>query len=54
MSRPEWGGVPENLLARFMGFEKFIMPAMPSAFDTKNLGVTLDRDSKQLEKILVE
>lgn len=51
---PRVGVLPENLLAGFKDFKKFITPAMPSAFDTKNLGVTLDRDSKQPGKILVE
>lgn len=46
---PEIGVLPKDLPAGFKDFEKFITPASPSAFDTKNLGVTmevtLDRDS---------
>jgi hypothetical protein len=47
---PELGTLPKELPAGFKDFEKFITPAMPSAFDTRNLGVTmevtLDRDEK--------
>lgn len=45
---PEVGALPKDLPEGFKEFEKFITPAMPTAFDTKNLGVsmevTLDRD----------
>lgn len=39
---PEVGTLPEKLPEGFKDFEKFITPAMPSAFDTKNLGDTLE------------
>lgn len=52
---PEVGELPEKLPAGFKDFDKFITPALPSAFDTKKLGdiveATLSRNREHTEAI---
>ena len=39
---PEMGVLPAKLPEGFKGFDQFITPAMPTAFDIRNLGDTLE------------
>lgn len=51
----EVGDLPKNLPEGFKDFDKFVTPALPTAFDTKNLGdtveVTLSRNEENPEAI---
>ncbi len=55
---PEIGRVPDHLPADFDQLEMFISPAIPSAFDTKNLGSSIEAestfDNKRPDKVHVK